>query len=70
VQSTVLTVHLGFTSFQDWWEPFTLGVGPAGAYVRRLDHTQRAELVAECEKLLPAAPFEISASAWTALGQA
>jgi hypothetical protein len=26
-----------FSSFDDYWEPFLLGQGPAGAYVRRLD---------------------------------
>lgn len=70
VESTVLTVRLGFATFEDWWEPFTLGVGPAGAYVAQLDAARRAELAAECAKLLPRAPFEITASAWTTLGRA
>ena len=70
VESTVLTVRVRFASFEDWWEPFTLGVGPAGAYVAHLDATGRAELATECAKLLPQAPFEIAASAWTALGRA
>jgi SAM-dependent methyltransferase len=69
VESTVLTVHVRFASFQDWWDPFTLGVGPAGTYVARLDATRRAELASECAGLLPQAPFEITASAWTALGK-
>ena len=69
VESTVLTVHVRFASFQDWWDPFTLGVGPAGTYVARLDATRRAELASECAGLLPPAPFEITASAWTALGK-
>ena len=70
VESTVLTVRVRFASFEDWWEPFTLGVGPAGAHVAHLDATRRAELATECAKLLPQAPFEIAASAWTALGRA
>ena len=69
VESTVLTVRVGFPSFQDWWEPFTLGVGPAGNYVGGLDGPERTELAAECAKLLPLAPFEVTASAWTALGR-
>ena len=69
VESTVLTVRVGFASFEDWWDPFTLGVGPAGTYVGGLDERQRAALVAEGAKLLPQAPFEIRASAWTALGR-
>ncbi len=70
VEPTALTIQLGFRTFQDWWEPFTLGVGPAGAYVAGLDSTHRAALAAECAKLLPEAPFEVSASAWTVLGRA
>jgi len=70
VESTVLTVQIGFPSFQDWWDPFTLGVGPAGAYVAGLDEPQRAALAAECARVLPLAPFEITASAWTVLGRA
>jgi ubiquinone/menaquinone biosynthesis C-methylase UbiE len=68
VTSSLLTVRVGFGSFDDWWEPLTLGVGPAGNYVARLDPQQRSELAAHCARLLPNAPFEITASAWTALG--
>jgi len=54
---------------EQWWQPFTLGVGPAGAYVAKLTDQQRAELAAKCAELLPPAPFEIAASAWTAVGR-
>jgi SAM-dependent methyltransferase len=71
IESTVLTVRVGFASFNEWWEPFTLGVGPAGDYVARLDATRRDELRAQCAALLPqGTPIEIVASAWTALGRA
>lgn len=70
VASTVLTVRVGMAGFDDWWEPFTLGVGPAGAHVAGLDDRQRRALRARCAELLPAGPFEITASAWTAVGSA
>jgi SAM-dependent methyltransferase len=71
IESTVLTVRSPFAGFDEWWEPFTLGVGPAGAYVAQLDATQREALRARCAQLLPhGTPFEIVASAWTALGRA
>ena len=71
IESSVLTVRVRFASFDEWWEPFTLGVGPAGDYVARLDPTQRSELRAHCAELLPReAPFDITASAWTACGRA
>lgn len=69
VECTVLQVRAGFATFADWWDPFTFGVGPAGAYVAQLDEKQRHELRARCAELAPVAPFEITASAWTALGR-
>jgi SAM-dependent methyltransferase len=70
VESSTLTVRSGFAGFSDWWQPFTLGVGPAGSYVGRLADQQREQLAARCAQLLPPAPFEIEASAWTAFGRA
>ena len=37
VQETTLDGDRRVPSFEDWWEPFTLGVGPAGAYAKALD---------------------------------
>lgn len=59
-----LTVRVGYASFHDWWEPYTFGVGPAGAYVATLDDVRRESLRASCAQLLPPAPFDIDASAW------
>jgi SAM-dependent methyltransferase len=69
VESTLLTVHSGFTGFDEWWEPMTLGVGPAGKYVAALDAEHLSALRAQCAKLLPEGPFQITASAWTAIGR-
>jgi SAM-dependent methyltransferase len=66
VQSTELTVRGGYASFEGWWEPFTLGVGPAGAYVASLSPEHRAALRDQCQLLLPAPPGEIAATAWAA----
>jgi SAM-dependent methyltransferase len=64
VQPLSLTVKVRFATFDDWWEPYTLGVGPAGAHVARLDEAQRDGLRDRCRWLLPPPPFEIAASAW------
>jgi ubiquinone/menaquinone biosynthesis C-methylase UbiE len=64
IESMSLTVAVRFATFDDWWEPFTLGVGPAGAYVARLDEARRDGLRRRCAGLLPPAPFEVAASAW------
>jgi SAM-dependent methyltransferase len=63
-QATTLTVRVRYDSFEQWWEPFTLAVGPAGTYVASLTPDRRAELRERCRRLLPAGPFEISATAW------
>jgi SAM-dependent methyltransferase len=68
IRSTALTVRVDFESFEQWWEPFTLRVGPAGAYVQGLSNEARGELKRSCEKSLPPASFTIAASAWTAVG--
>ncbi|MCW2750131.1 MAG: Methyltransferase type 11 [Aeromicrobium sp.] len=60
-----LTVHVPMASFEDWWEPFTLGVGPAGVHVKGLDAEGREALRDRCRELLPKAPFAVSASAWS-----
>ena len=61
-----IDVTVGFASFEDWWEPFTMAVGPAGDHVASLDEAGRALLVAECRSRLPEPPFELTASAWAA----
>jgi SAM-dependent methyltransferase len=68
-QVTTLTVQVRRASFGDWWEPFTLGVGPAGAYVASLAPDRRAALAEQCRQLLPAGPVEISATAWAAVSR-
>ncbi|MDQ4035555.1 MAG: class I SAM-dependent methyltransferase, partial [Chloroflexota bacterium] len=64
VEETVLSADLEHATFDEWWEPFTQGVGPAGSYVAGLDMDRRAELRERCRRSLPAAPFVIPARAW------
>ena len=63
-QPATLTVQASYASFEQWWEPFTLGVGPAGAYVAALTPDRRAELRERARGLLPAGSIEISATVW------
>jgi SAM-dependent methyltransferase len=69
VEEVALTVSVKHETFEDWWEPYTLGVGPAGAYVASLDDERREQLRARCEELLPAAPFVLESRAWSARGR-
>jgi SAM-dependent methyltransferase len=66
VEEAALSVSVEHPSFDEWWEPFTLGVGPAGAYVAGLDPEPRALLRARLRDGLPAGAFISSAHAWTA----
>lgn len=68
IEAAVLSADLEHTSFEEWWEPFTRGVGPAGEYVAGLDPGRQAELRERCRALLPAAPFVVTALAWAARG--
>jgi SAM-dependent methyltransferase len=68
-QATTLTVRVRYDSFGQWWEPFTLGVGPAGSYVASLTQDRRAALRGRCQHLLGAGPIEISATAWTVISR-
>jgi SAM-dependent methyltransferase len=59
-----LTVRITYPTFDAWWEPYTLGVGPAGDHVARLDDAGRAALRARCAELLPTGPLDVEAVAW------
>ena len=52
----------------EWWEPFTLGVGPAGAYAATLDEEHLARLRERCRELLPAGAFTLTSHAWAVRG--
>ena len=69
-QSATLTVRVRHAGFDDWWQPFTLGVGPAGDYVASLSPDARAALRERCRHLLPVGTVEITAVAWAAVGRA
>ena len=70
VVETALSVSVEHPTFEEWWDPFTFGVGPAGVYVAGLDPERRDELREQCRAMLPPAPFVLPARAWTGFGRA
>jgi SAM-dependent methyltransferase len=68
IEETSLSANLEHASFDEWWEPFIGGVGPAGFYVAGLDRERAAALRETCRALLPTAPFAITARAWATRG--
>src|ERR1700759_1076729 len=69
VEASTLTVRAQYPGFDDWWQPYTLGVGPAGAYVAKLSAEQRSALQDQARRQLPTGPIEITAVAWAATGR-
>ena len=68
IESAVEHANLEHPTFEAWWEPFTLGVGPAGAYVAKLDADRQVDLRERCRALIPGEPFTVRARAWAARG--
>ena len=72
VDEQPLDVTMRFESFADYWEPFLLGQGPAGAYVRRLEPARLEKLRDELKRRLGLASetvaFELSARVWAVRG--
>ncbi|MBP2450636.1 class I SAM-dependent methyltransferase [Mycolicibacterium lutetiense] len=63
-----LEVDVVHPSFEEWWEPYTFGVGPAGDYVHGLDDDGRVHLKSVARKHLGDGPFTVTATAWAARG--
>jgi ubiquinone/menaquinone biosynthesis C-methylase UbiE len=67
-EQTTLEASVEYARFEEWWEPYTLGVGTAGGYLASLEGAARDELRARCRALLPSKPFTERAVAWAARG--
>jgi SAM-dependent methyltransferase len=68
IESEPISVDVVHPTFEEWWEPYTLGVGPAGDYVSRLDASGQARLAAAGRAALGDGPFTVSATAWAVRG--
>lgn len=69
IEPSVLVARVHLDGFEDWWAPFTLGVGPPGDYVAALSPEQREALRARCAELLPSGAFDVEATAWSVRGR-
>lgn len=68
VREGALEVSLQFAAFDDWWEPFTHGVGPAGEFYAAQPEERRRRIRAACAELLGPPPFTVLGQAWCARG--
>jgi SAM-dependent methyltransferase len=73
VREEPLVIDQAFSSFNDYWEPFTKGVGPGGVYVVSLSEGRREQLEARMRKRLLGdrqdGPFTLRARAWCVRGE-
>jgi len=72
VEEQEIVIELPFASFDDYWDPFLGGQGPAGVYVASLSEATRAALAARLRDRLIGAradgPFTLHARAWAVKG--
>ncbi|MDB4933777.1 MAG: putative Methyltransferase type 11 [Labilithrix sp.] len=72
VSESGLDVALHFASFDDYWAPFLLGQGPAGAYVAALSPERQAALAQRLRTRLLGEgvdrPIDMRARAWAVKG--
>jgi len=72
VEERPLVIRMRFPSFADYWNPFLLGQGPAGAFTRSLDPSRLQKLQQELKGRLKLkeenSPFELPARAWAVRG--
>jgi SAM-dependent methyltransferase len=71
VETGPLHVEARYEGFDDFWDPFTIGIGPGGAYCVSLGREERARLREECRRRLgdPRGPFTLTARAWAVRGR-
>ena len=65
----VLEAHADYRDFDDFWDPFTFAVGPAGHYLASLTPEKREQLREAVRARVPDGPFSLPARAWYARGR-
>ena len=69
IKEQPLTIETEFSSFDDYWQPFLCGQGPAGAYVASLTGSARHALQSRLnERFATDTGFSLRARAWAVRG--
>ncbi len=71
IEARAIDVPATFRDFEDYWEPFLSGEGPAPGYCMSLDEQRRVALRESLRRMLPAASdgsIELTARAWAVRG--
>jgi ubiquinone/menaquinone biosynthesis C-methylase UbiE len=67
VSGGALEVSVDYSGFEDLWEPFTFGVGPAGQALAGLDEDEKDAVRETMRGALPSGPFSLDARSWYAI---
>jgi ubiquinone/menaquinone biosynthesis C-methylase UbiE len=70
LDEATLTVRVEHPTFEEWWAPYELGVGPIAQVFAELGPEKVAELRELCREELPDPPFTIEARAWAVCARA
>lgn len=68
IRSGAVEVARRYELFEDYWAPFLLGTGPAGAHVASLPERDREALREDLAARVGTAPFDLTARAWWVRG--
>ena len=66
VSGGALEVSVTYEGFDDFWRPFTFGVGPAGQALAGLEAADQEAVRAALRPELPEGPFPLAARCWYA----
>lgn len=64
-----LEATMEYSGFEEWWAPYSGGVGSAGQYFAGLDAGHQDELRGRCRARLPSSPFSMGVRAWATRGR-
>ena len=68
VEEMGLDITMQHSGFDEWWVPYTGGVGPVGSYFALLSDEHQVALRERCRSLLPKGQFTLVSRAWAARG--
>jgi SAM-dependent methyltransferase len=69
VESSELSVPVEHPTFEEWWHPFTLGVGPLGVFIQGLGADEVAALREDVLGTVGDPPAGVLAVTWAARGR-
>ncbi len=69
ISAGALTVSADYKDFDDLWEPYTFGVGPAGKALAKLDDEGLDAVREAIRAEVPGGSFSLEARAWYATGK-